>query len=713
MKKLIPVLVFVLLGLAPELFAQKATKVPSKIGDALVLEFNAPFDRILIDADNSAFDDSENIFVSVGTNTKILDAQGKPLAAQMIRAGMKTEIKLEPTLDLTNLIASQIKVKTNAAAESVEVKGYLDKVTDEEAFIDGKTVLMMPNAAVVGTNEWKNKTFQSLKDVPLGSVVELKGARHAEDGKIYATQAQVKPNLITPTEKQLIALVQKGLVLPPADKPGAGVQIGSQTFKVADNLELNTYITKVGYKVIPRYLKTLQNGDPNKLLFRFYILEDDAPNAVALPDGSVFVTTGMLKRLDNEAQLAIILGHEIAHVSAEHARRELESAQKRAFWMGLAAAGASVALGQQAGGLIGQIGYGLLSNKFSRDLEDQADRIGLFYAYDSGYDIREATKIWRKLMGDNYRDNSVGTVLYSDHPSLKSRLRNTKRELVTDYQKADFREVVTGREKYMETVGIYFGWVKPKPKPQPVAAASTAKTTPVSSAANKTVKNKVPKSNPRTAARTGRTGKNGSDASRPRPARSSAGVVSTAASARGGSRPASIRAVNFRNFSYPVNRFCKDESQAGIAKVVNGKVVVGRDKDYGPHGFEVTKILYGDLTGDGAEEAVVSTVCGNLEPVSFNQSPIANTYVYTMEKGNLKLLSLFNESDLEADYKSYFNEETFLFAGGVERVAGNKLDYAVMALEGMCCPKWNVAMVLRWNGTGFVLAQKPTRTVWR
>lgn len=487
-------LIWISLGSAPaEFFAQKPPKMPSKIGDALVLEFKSPFDRISIDTDEAVFGDRENILVLVGTNTKILDAKGKALAPEAIRAGMKTEIKLEPGLDFTNLIAAQIKVKTNSEGEAVEVKGFLDKVSDESAFVDGKTVLLVPPAIVIGGGEWKNKTFSSFKDVPLGSVLDLKGARR-EDGKIYATQAQVKPNVVTPLERQLVQIVQKGLVLPPPDKPGAGVTIGGQTFKVADNLELNTYVTKVGYKVIPRYLKNLQDGDPNKILFRFYILDDDAPNAVALADGSVFVNTGMLKRLDNEAQLAIILGHEIAHVSAEHARRGLESAQKRAFWIGLGAAAAGAALGQEYGSLIGQIGFGLLSNKFSRDLEDQADRIGLFYAYDAGYDIREGTKIWRKLIGDNYRDNSVGTFLYSDHPSLKSRLRNTKRELVLDYQKADFSEVVDGREKYMETVGVFFGWVKPKlkPQPQPIAVSNLSKT-PINTKKPKTVKGKIVK----------------------------------------------------------------------------------------------------------------------------------------------------------------------------------------------------------------------------
>lgn len=282
--------------------------------------------------------------------------------------------------------------------------------------------------------------------------------------------------------------------MPPPSKPGAGVTIGGRSFKVVENLELNTYVTKIGYKVIPRYLKNLTDGDPDKILFRFYVLEDDAPNAVAFPDGSVFIHTGLLQKLENEAQLAIILGHEIAHVGCEHSRRTLETAQKQAFWIGLGGAIAGAALGQEYGRLIAQIGFGLLSNKFSRDLENQADRVGLFYAYDAGYDIREGTKMWRKFIGNDYRSNSVGVFLYSDHPSLKSRLRNTKRELVTNYRKADFSEVIDGREKYMETVGVFFGWVKPKPKvqPQPQIIKPLPKTKSKTQPKKRTVKKKRP-----------------------------------------------------------------------------------------------------------------------------------------------------------------------------------------------------------------------------
>jgi hypothetical protein len=127
--------------------------------------------------------------------------------------------------------------------------------------------------------------------------------------------------------------------------------------------------------------------------------------------------------------------------------------------MGLAGA----VVGGQLGVLVAQVGFGLLANKFSRDLEDQADRVGLYYAWEAGYDVREAPKMWRGMMGD-YKETSTGVFLYSDHPSMLSRYRNTNRMMAFNYAASDFSEAEVGREKFMDTVGVYFGWVAPKEK---------------------------------------------------------------------------------------------------------------------------------------------------------------------------------------------------------------------------------------------------------
>jgi hypothetical protein len=439
---------------------KKEIKIPNKIDDGFVVEFNAPFNQIQIDSDEKIFQSNEITTILIGTQTKILNSKGKPIESSAIKSGMQVDIKLEPTTSIETLIANTIKLKSNNA-EQVEVKGFLDKVTEDEAFISGNPVILTPNISIKGKDDWKTQTFANFQTIPLGAIIEIKATKR-EDGRTYASSAEVKPNKLTVNDLRLIELARTGLVIPPAGQEGSGIKIGNTTYKLSQNLALNQYVTKVGYKVVPRYIKNQVDGDPNKILFRFYVLEDDTPNAMAMADGSVFVHTGLLKLIENEAQLAYILAHEIGHVTNEHTRREMEAAQNRALWIGLAGAAAGAAVGQQMGVLIAQIGYGILSNKYSRKLENEADRIGMFYAYDAGYDVREASKVWRRMMGEKYNENKVGTFLYSDHPSLLSRLKNTKREFIINYPDAKFDESIIGREKYLEVVGVYFGWIQPK-----------------------------------------------------------------------------------------------------------------------------------------------------------------------------------------------------------------------------------------------------------
>lgn len=459
-------LVLLIFSLPCALAAQ--TKSPSTINDGFVLQFNAPYNRILIDTDE---DNMPNRLVSeipVTPQTKILNHKGKPVAANEIFPGMQVEIKLD-----ANLAALQLKLRTNPENWEIKVDGYLDKISDEQAFVDGQVVALAPGASLTGVKEWKGKTFTSLSEIPPGSLLDVKGLRQSS-GIVLIKQGEVKPNKFKVNEEALIKAVQAGLVLPTNGQPGAGVKIGEKTYKLSENLELNGYVNKVGNRVTPRYLRKLATDDPNKILFRFYVIEDETPNAFALPDGSVFVYTGLLQRLSNEAQLAMVIGHEIAHVTNEHSRRTLETAQKQALWLSLAGAA-----GGQLGMLVAQVGYGLLQNKFSRELEDQADRVGIYYAWEADYDVREAPRMWFKMMGE-FGVGKTGAALYSDHPSMLSRYRNTNRMMVFNYARSDFSESEVGLESYQKTVGKYFGWEsRPtlKRRPPETSAGTTAATT--------------------------------------------------------------------------------------------------------------------------------------------------------------------------------------------------------------------------------------------
>lgn len=465
--------------------AQKQAKIPSNINDGFVLEFNQPFDRLYIDTDENYRTNPEFAIVLITPQTKLENYKGKPIAAAEIRPGMKVKIQIDKN-NPAGLVAKEVKLRTNPEDRDEDVDGYLDRVEDSRAVVDGRTIEIAPNVVLIGNGEWKGKTFKSFSEIPLGSLVDVKGKRQ-QNGVILISKGETKPNLFTPTEQELVKLLQTGLSIPPPDKLGAGIKVGDKSYKVVEDLEVNTYVNKVGMRIVPRFLRYLPPEDPNKILFRFYVLEDDLPNAMAFSDGSVLITTGMLKRLENEAQLAIILGHEIAHVTNEHTRRRFETQQKQAFWISLAGAAAGTVLGAAAGSLIAVFSYVLVSNKFSRDLEDQADRIGLYYAFEAGYDVREAPKVWRVMMNGKYNPGETGNVLYSDHPGMLERLRNSRREVISNYLDADFREAITGRDQYLNGLGVYFSWIQPKPiltpdppKPKDKKATSPKNTKPKS-----------------------------------------------------------------------------------------------------------------------------------------------------------------------------------------------------------------------------------------
>lgn len=185
----------------------------------------------------------------------------------------------------------------------------------------------------------------------------------------------------------------------------------------------------------PQYLQDLPESDPAKILFRFYVIDDPSFNAFAYPDGSVFVHTGLLETIENEAQLAAILGHEIAHVTHEHGLNKYR--QAKGVETGKNVAKQTGKVMEKLGNLNpfnkkktvkvqveeldvdeteevtleGAIDFGfeLYSNMYSRELENQADRVGLFYMHQAGYDPREAPKIWAKDRGAD-RARQPGTL---------------------------------------------------------------------------------------------------------------------------------------------------------------------------------------------------------------------------------------------------------------------------------------------------------------
>jgi peptidase M48-like protein len=195
--------------------------------------------------------------------------------------------------------------------------------------------------------------------------------------------------------------------------------------------EVQQYVADLGSSLLPEGAK----GTTRSLEFRFFVVEDASINAQALPDGTVLVNTGLLGVVDNEAELAFAMSHEIAHVLQVHSWREAN--ETRGARVGLFIAGiAGAAFVGDLSLFLSGLGMEAVVNGHQRGLENQADRLGLQTIIDRGYDPREATKLLRILI-ERYGDRSTSK-LWSNHDSSVLRGSFLIVQLETQYPQGHF-----------------------------------------------------------------------------------------------------------------------------------------------------------------------------------------------------------------------------------------------------------------------------------
>lgn len=155
--------------------------------------------------------------------------------------------------------------------------------------------------------------------------------------------------------------------------------------------------------------------------FRVRVLRDVQPNAFCLPNGAIYVNTGMLARLESEAELASLLGHEMVHATHRHALRQLRSSQNTGAVT--ATLGALLGMGARPGGLI----YMASVSGYHRDLEREADREGLARVAAAGYRVAEAPRLFERLRDwAAAEEQPEGSAFYSSHPQLEERIASAR-----------------------------------------------------------------------------------------------------------------------------------------------------------------------------------------------------------------------------------------------------------------------------------------------
>jgi len=198
-----------------------------------------------------------------------------------------------------------------------------------------------------------------------------------------------------------------------------------QQYGVYSDSELQSYVERVGMHLTP------YSHRPH-LPYHFAVLDTPVINAFAVPGGYIYVTRGILALMKTEAELAVVLAHELGHVNARHSVRKLS--QLMIVQLGLAVGSALNETFSKISGAAG-IGVQLLFLKFSRDDERQADTLGVEYSRSGGYNPGEMIGFFQSLqkMGDLSEGHSLPGFL-STHPLTSERIQNTQAMLTLQDQ---------------------------------------------------------------------------------------------------------------------------------------------------------------------------------------------------------------------------------------------------------------------------------------
>jgi predicted Zn-dependent protease len=193
---------------------------------------------------------------------------------------------------------------------------------------------------------------------------------------------------------------------------------------VSSDKVLTEKIGKIGKNIVA------VSEDAQKYEWSFYLLEDDTVNAFALPGGKVFFYTGILKFMDNDDQIATVMGHEIAHVLAHHgaermSQQMLSNAGAQILSLALKIPAEYQNLYSTAYGAASNVGMIL---PFSRKHESEADTIGIYLMYKAGYNPNESVKFWQKMAAAS---SGSSPEFLSTHPSDIKRINDIKEYIKT------------------------------------------------------------------------------------------------------------------------------------------------------------------------------------------------------------------------------------------------------------------------------------------
>jgi Zn-dependent protease with chaperone function len=494
-----------LCGLLP--FIAQAQKT---IEEVVIVAFEPPYDVITLLVDEKQYD------YQVNETTSFVNIKNKQQEVNDFIKGCAVNL----TYDIENRkrVAQQVQMVSADGAGTENFRGVFELLEDDIAYIDGKKVILCDETSIdcSGYSDCgcsRGMSYLDFAELNIGDFLTVKGKMNAE-GVVVADQISVCQNEYTSTDRELRTAVENsydasgsssvtaptGISVPANSLYRGNIRVGSLNYKLLDDIRVQGYVNMVGNRILPDYAKDPEFQEKHEIFFRFYAIDSPIPNAFAFPNGMVFINTGLMKIIENEAQLAAVLGHEIAHVTYEHASSRYATQSLITDLLGDDAKeglgsllSSTLGIEAEAGSMVDGMAQGLnevnpssLSNLFSKSNETQSDRVGLLYMYLAGYDVREAGNFWknmtiitgdetfkskmkedaRKLVSQSIANKEQGlfaglagkaskmvlgnllNTIYTSHPLTEKRLSDINSLLLTVYGDEDFSQYIVAQEDY-------------------------------------------------------------------------------------------------------------------------------------------------------------------------------------------------------------------------------------------------------------------------
>lgn len=202
------------------------------------------------------------------------------------------------------------------------------------------------------------------------------------------------------------------------------------TVKLVQDPVVNEYVNRIGQNLV-------RNSDA-KVPFTIKVIDSDEINAFALPGGFFYVNSGLILAADEEAELAGVMAHEIAHVAARHATRQMTRSQ----WANIG----SIPLIFVGGGIgyavraAASFGLPMTFLTFSRGFEEEADYLGLQYMYKTGYDPQAFISFFEKIQAKEKKKPGALAKAFATHPQTPDRIEKSQQEIA---------HVLAARDQYV------------------------------------------------------------------------------------------------------------------------------------------------------------------------------------------------------------------------------------------------------------------------